>query len=134
LPFLNDLIFIILYTVPIDTLCAANANWNKQGVTVAGSLTNTSSSSLTNLNGPNDILIDTNSNLFISDSENNRVVYWRVNATQGSIVAGTGFVGSWINSFNYPAAIVGEQSIIRSNYLYETVISHFSLGRSNVCI
>jgi hypothetical protein len=55
------------------------------------------------------MLVDTNGNLFIADSRNNRVVYWSVNATEGYIVAGTGAFGSWINLFKYAAAIVGEK-------------------------
>jgi len=57
------------------------------------------------------MLIDTDGNLFIADSNNNRVAYWLVNSTESYTVAGTGVLGSWINLLNYPAAVVGEISL-----------------------
>jgi hypothetical protein len=61
------------------------------------------------------MLIDTDGNLFIADSGNNRVAYWPINATESYIAAGTGVLGSWINLLNYPAAVVGEISYFFEN-------------------
>lgn len=109
----NNILFFFCYThtVSMDPLCAANATWESQGVTVAGSSNGASSSLPTGLNKPIDILIDISGNLFIADCNNYRVVYWPVNATAGHIVAGTGAYSSWINSFKCAAGIVGKKEI-----------------------
>lgn len=95
----------------MNPLCAATAVWKREGVTVAGSPAGVSSSSTTGLNGPNDMLIDGMKNIFIADSLNNRIMCWLNNATEGRLVAGTGFLGSWNNTFGYPAAVEGLSSI-----------------------
>ena len=94
--------------VAVDPLCAATAVWNSEAVTVAGLLTGVSSSLPTGLKGPNDVLVDGAGNLFVADSDNNRVAYWPFNATQGRVVMGTGAIGSWSNLFKYAAALVGK--------------------------
>jgi hypothetical protein len=73
------------------------------------------------------MLIDTNGNLFIADSNNNRVAYWLVNATESYIVAGTGVLGSWINLLNYPAAVVGGISSFFLRINPTNFVCHFSL-------
>ena len=99
---------IYFHIVIIESLCAANATWSREGVTVAGSASGIPSLTPTGLRGPNDMLIDSMGHLFIADSENNRVVCWLNNATQGYVVAGTGAFGSWINLLKYPGALVGK--------------------------
>ncbi|CAF0956760.1 unnamed protein product [Adineta steineri] len=89
-----------------DPLCAANATWTSEGITVAGSSNSTDPLSKANLNSPNDILVDFDSNLLIADSGNNRIACWPATATVGYIVSGTGSVGSWANLYKHPAAIV----------------------------
>lgn len=98
-------------TISMDPFCAENATWKNQGVTVAGSSNGMNSSSLTDLNIPRDVIIDTSGNLFISDCSNYRVVYWPINATAGRMVAGTGVFSSWFNSFKCPAGIIGKNQI-----------------------
>ncbi|CAF3999919.1 unnamed protein product [Rotaria sordida] len=90
-------------SILIDPLCAANAIWKSQAVTIVGSSDRTNSLSRSHLKDPNDMLIDTNGNLFIADSGNNRVVYLPVNATEGRIVAGRSIRESL---FKYAAATV----------------------------
>lgn len=60
------------------------------GSTVAGSSSGTPSSGLNYLNTPLDVELDSSGNLYIADSENNRVVLWTVGASSGTIVAGAG--------------------------------------------
>lgn len=77
-------------------------------MTVAGLFTGVSSSLPTGLKGPNDVLVDGAGNLFVADSDNNRIAYWPFNTTQGRVIAGTGAIGSWSNLFKYAAALVGK--------------------------
>ena len=95
-------------------LCPATATWKREGVTVAGSASGRLSSTLNGLEAPTDLLIDSEGNLFIADTGNDRIVCWLKNATQGYIVAGIGFLGSWNTSLNSPAGLLG-QSLLRSN-------------------
>ncbi len=62
------------------------------GTTVAGSSSGVAGSSLTRLNTPLDVELDSSGNLYIADSENNRVVLWTVGASSGTIVAGIGMI------------------------------------------
>jgi sugar lactone lactonase YvrE len=43
---------------------------------------------------PTGIAVDSNRNLFIADSDNNRVMLWPPNSTSGSMIAGLGTAGS----------------------------------------
>ncbi|CAF3236640.1 unnamed protein product, partial [Rotaria sp. Silwood2] len=95
-----------LSRILLNPLCAENATWKSQAITVVGSTDRVNPLSRSHLKSPNDMLIDTNGNLYIADSGNNRIVYWPVNATEGRVVAGTGVLGSWNNLFKYAAAIV----------------------------
>lgn len=42
------------------------------------------------LNFPSDVAVDLNGNVYVADSYNNRIQLWRVNATSGITIAGTG--------------------------------------------
>lgn len=84
----------------MNPLCAANAIWKSEAVTVAGLSTG--------LADPRDLLIDADGSLLIADCANNRVVYWPVNATEGRTIAGINTPGSWINAFKCATSIVGE--------------------------
>ena len=100
----------MLGLVSVDPLCPATAVWNREALTVAGSSDGLSSSLPAGLNGPNDVLVDGPGNLFIADSNNNRIAYWTINATQGRVVAGTGAIGSWSNLLKYAAALLGKSN------------------------
>jgi len=60
------------------------------GTTVAGQANATTCPSYQCLRYPSSIALDDNENLFISDTNNHRVVLWKKNATIGELVAGTG--------------------------------------------
>ncbi|CAF1179914.1 unnamed protein product [Adineta ricciae] len=94
-----------------DLLCALNATWKINAITIAGSSNDSNLFSRANLNHPNDILLTTDGSLFIADSENHRIVYWPTNVTKGQIVIGTGTAGSWANLLKYAAAVVGAEAV-----------------------
>jgi sugar lactone lactonase YvrE len=51
------------------------------------------------------LYVDNNNNIYLSDSGNHRVVFFRSNSTNGSIIAGTGVLGSNNNQLNTPYGI-----------------------------
>lgn len=96
--------------VTIDRLCGENAIWKDQGITVAGSSDGVDSSTHAGLKNPSDLIVDSNENLFIADLDNNRIVFWPNQAQEGLMIAGTGVLSSWIDSFQKPAAIISERT------------------------
>lgn len=59
------------------------------GTTIAGQLNASSGSSLNDLNNPVSIIVDENSNIYISDESNQRIVCWLKDAPSGSLITGT---------------------------------------------
>ena len=57
------------------------------------------------LNSPHGITIDSNNNLYITDTYNNRVMKWEPDATEGVLVAGGNDSGSANNQFDRPFGI-----------------------------
>jgi len=60
------------------------------GVTVAGKADGSSGISDDSFNSANFLLVDDDSNMYVTDSKNHRIMYWKKNAAQGVVVAGTG--------------------------------------------
>ena len=60
------------------------------GATVAGLGNGSSSPSLSGLNLPGDVEVDSNGNVYVADTYNHRVVYWSNGAPSGIVIAGTG--------------------------------------------
>ena len=58
------------------------------GSTIAGQASGTSGTSLSDLYQPSAVILDTNGDMYISDTSNNRVQYWPTIATSGTTVAG----------------------------------------------
>lgn len=59
------------------------------GSTIAGQASGTHGISLSDLYQPSAVLLDSNGDLYISDTSNNRVQFWPTVATSGTTVAGT---------------------------------------------
>ncbi len=60
------------------------------GTVVAGRSDGNSGSGLSELDGPFEIVVDSNSGIYVADAWNNRIVYWSNDSSSGIIVAGTG--------------------------------------------
>lgn len=75
------------------------------GVTVAGYANGTAATDLTGLNNPWGLAIDVNNSLYVSDSNNNRVMKFQAGFLNGSIVAGTQVGGSNANQLSSPAEL-----------------------------
>lgn len=78
---------------------------NTTGVVIAGS----TGSSGTNLNqlstGIRYITVDSSQNLYVSDTYNNRVLFFPNGSSTGTIVAGNGTFGTSLNQLYYPYGI-----------------------------
>ena len=80
-----------------DTMYIADGNndrvqkvlWGSTtGTTVAGNANGIVGSNASLLNYPNDIAVDSNGNIYVVDSYNNRVQLWLVNASSGITLVG----------------------------------------------
>jgi hypothetical protein len=63
---------------------------NNNSTTVAGQANGTLGTTATFSNNPDGVFIDSNDNLYVSDTSNNRVQLWTNGASVGTLVAGTG--------------------------------------------
>ncbi|GAB3493266.1 hypothetical protein GCM10027341_08360 [Spirosoma knui] len=71
------------------------------GVTVAGGLL----SAATYFNGPNDVYVDGQGNIYVADQYNHRIQKWAPGATQGITVAGGNGAGGGANQLSYPKGV-----------------------------
>jgi DNA-binding beta-propeller fold protein YncE len=74
------------------------------GVTVAG-ITTYYGTALNQLWSPQTLIVDTNGNMFIVDTGNDRIMRWTIGASSGMIIAGTGTSGTLASQFNNPYSI-----------------------------
>ena len=79
----------------------SQALWDGNGTTVAGRNNTTSGSSYNQLNGPAGISITNNDVLYVSDTNNHRIVVVDLNYTANTSIIGSG-PGNNIDQFNYP--------------------------------
>jgi sugar lactone lactonase YvrE len=88
---------------------ASSNSYASTGRAVAG--TGTAGSGLTQLNDPGGIAIDAKGDLFVADTENDRVEEFAYSSATGSYastatqVAGTGVAGTGLNQFDLPASV-----------------------------
>ncbi|CAF1286822.1 unnamed protein product [Rotaria sordida] len=59
-----------------------------QGTTVAGQTGGAAGNGVTQLSGPEGVVVDVNNNIYVADTVNNRVQVWTLGTTQGSTVTG----------------------------------------------
>ncbi|CAF1410129.1 unnamed protein product, partial [Rotaria sp. Silwood1] len=84
--------------IPVD------AQWRKNGVTVAGRLE--WGFALDRLQNPHGIFVDDDQTVFIADWGNARIVQWKLNDTKGQIVAGGNGFGNQLDQLYDPTDIL----------------------------
>lgn len=111
-------------------VCTPGSSWNATGLTVAG-VTGVSGTNSTLLTYTNDVGIDTYSNLYVADANNQRIQRFPLNSLVGQTVAGTGTVGSGSNQFNYPRALFISGSTLFVSDQYNYRIQRYSYNTSS---
>ena len=82
-----------------------NARWSQNGVTVAGG--NGYGNAVNQLNYPWGLDIDDdNQSIVIADSWNDRIVEWKMGASDGKVIAGGQGRGNRLDQFNYPTDVL----------------------------
>jgi sugar lactone lactonase YvrE len=80
------------------------------GVTVAGSSSGVAGSGVSQLNDPYGVAVDSLGDVFVLDTNNNRVQEWTPGATSGMTVAGGHGAGPAANQLNFPEGIAVDSS------------------------
>ncbi|CAF1496326.1 unnamed protein product, partial [Didymodactylos carnosus] len=97
------LLIYVPFVAQIVPLICTNGSW-----ATSGSVINTGGSGTgsTQLSGPFDVFIDSNQNIYVADSNNQRVQQWQSGQTNGSTIAGvTSQSGNGFNQFNSPTSV-----------------------------
>ena len=105
------------------------AIWNQTGITVAGNANGTAGNDPRSLNTTVSIFVDNNYTLYVCDRENHRIMKYEVNATTGTVVAGTGMPGSGPTELYEPKGVAVDQMgavIVADSSNYR--IQRFPLG------
>jgi sugar lactone lactonase YvrE len=80
-----------LYVADGDNNRVQKLLWgNTSATTIAGNQNGIVGSNASLLAYPNDIAVDSNGNVYVVDTNNNRIQLWYVNASSGITVAGDG--------------------------------------------
>ncbi|CAF5146859.1 unnamed protein product [Rotaria sp. Silwood1] len=75
----------------------------KQGIVVAGG--QGEGNSLTQLSGPQGVVVDQLGTVYVADSHNHRIMRWQKRATQGSVIVGGNGGGAQSNQLSYPIGL-----------------------------
>ena len=91
---------------PVESLptIGRNALWKENAVTVAG--TSTQGQADNQLNNPNDLVIDEDGTIYVSDCTNHRIVAWESGAQKGKIIAGRDGPGNAADQLSQPTALL----------------------------
>ncbi|CAF0987918.1 unnamed protein product [Adineta steineri] len=82
----------------------SNARWKQDGMCVAGC---DRKGRVTNqLQGPYNLFIVEDETMVIVESENNRVIQWKIGDTNGQVLAGGNETGNKLNQLNFPSDMV----------------------------
>jgi len=106
------------------TTCVPGLSWDPAGITVAG-VTGVKGSNLSLFSYTNDVGVDMYYNIYIADTDNQRIQRFAPNSSVGQTVAGvSGNPGSGSNQLNYPRAIY-----ITGDVLFISDLSNYRVQR-----
>ncbi|CAF3861300.1 unnamed protein product, partial [Rotaria sp. Silwood1] len=113
------------------TSCTPGSSWNSTGTTVAG-VTGVQGANATLLKYVNDVAIDIYSNIYVADTDNQRVQRFAANTFVGQTIAGTtGSIGASATTFNYPRAIFVLSSTLFVSDVYNYRVQKFNYNASS---
>ncbi|CAF1008402.1 unnamed protein product [Rotaria sordida] len=107
------------------------------GTTVAGQANTTGGLTLNYLRGPLGIIVDENSNIYVSDNNNDRIVFWSNGATSGSLFAGNGTTGNSINQLDDPYGLAHDpnsDAIYIADYNNHRIMRYFQNNSSGTLV
>ncbi|CAF2963134.1 unnamed protein product [Rotaria sp. Silwood2] len=82
----------------------ANARWTPNGVTVAGG--RGAGNTTDRLSKPYSLFVTNDQTVVIADTDNHRIVQWKINDTNGQVVAGGHGKGNGLNQLNCPTDVL----------------------------
>ncbi len=121
----KNIIFVLV------TTCMPGVSWNATGITVAGT-TSVQGSNSSLLSYTNDVGVDIYGNIYVADTNNQRIQLFPANSFIGQTVAGvTGSIGSGSNQFNYPRAIFVSGDVLFVSDVYNYRIQRYSYNATS---
>lgn len=85
----------------------------------------------TTLTYTNDVAIDIYGNIYVADTDNQRIQRFPLNSLVGQTVAGTGSVGSGLNELRYARSIFVSRDVLFISDLYNYRILRYSYNASS---
>ncbi|CAF3026451.1 unnamed protein product [Rotaria sp. Silwood2] len=108
---------------PSSTNIHPNAQWQKDGITVAGG--NGKGSEINQLCNPRGLYVDDAQTVYVADESNHRIVEWKWGATSGQVVAGGNGQGNGAHQLSYPTDVIIDKerdSLIICDYSNRRVV------------
>lgn len=105
-------IFILFSLIIAELVLPREAAWNQNGITVAGASNGTPGSSPWHFDQPLEISTTNDDMLYVTDTDNHRIVVINLNSTSNISIIGSG-PGNSSNQFDRPSGI-----LVRNNSLY----------------
>ena len=121
----KQLIYTILFIVIIVTVCTPGTNWSASAITVGG-VTGVNGSTATLLTYTNDVAIDIYNDIYVADTDNQRIQRFPANSSVAQTVAGTGSAGSGFNQLSFPRTIFVLGDVLYISDLYNYRIERYS--------
>ncbi|CAF4663917.1 unnamed protein product, partial [Rotaria sp. Silwood2] len=89
---------------PSSTNIHPNAQWQQNGITVAGG--NREGNEINQLSNPYGLYVDDDQTVYVADTRNHRIVEWKWGATSGQVVAGGNGQGSGTHQLSHPYDVI----------------------------